>query len=145
MANYRHGVNYEDEEEADKQHQLSDDWLSKEELLERRAAENKKREIINSNNPPKLRREENNLVPQATPTTKIAPGSVVENENNPPYLQYNDSGSESDHSVTEGPTSSIRLNPRKKVQRKVMNIGHSNVKSYLASVDRTRELQVEHK
>ena len=37
MANYRHDVNYEDEEEADKQHQLSDDWLSKEELFDRRA------------------------------------------------------------------------------------------------------------
>ena len=30
MANHRHDVNYEDEEEADKQHQVSDDWLSKE-------------------------------------------------------------------------------------------------------------------
>ena len=63
----------------------------------------------------------------------------------PPDLQHNDSGSASDHSVIEGPTSSLRLDPRKRVQRKLMNIGHSNVKSYFASVDRTRKLQVEHK
>ena len=51
MANYRHDVNYEDEEEAGKQHQLSDDWLSKEAFLDGRATETKKREIINSHKP----------------------------------------------------------------------------------------------
>ena len=143
MANYKHDANYEDEEEADKQHQLSDDWLSKEELLNRRAAENKKREVINSNKPQKLRREENILDPQANPTTENAPESVVDRENDPPNLQQNGSRSESDHSVTEGPTSSLRLQPRKRIQRKLMNIGHSNVKSYFTSMDLTRELQIE--
>ena len=38
MANHRHDTSYEDEEEADKHHKLSDEWLSKEELLDMRAA-----------------------------------------------------------------------------------------------------------
>ena len=57
MANHKHNVSYEDDEEADKQHQLIDDWLGKEELLDRRAAENKKREVLDFNTPKKTRRE----------------------------------------------------------------------------------------
>jgi hypothetical protein len=145
MANHKHDVSYEDEEEADKQHQLSDDWLSKEELLDRRAAENKEREIINSNRPQKIVREKDNITPQSIPTTtESSTESVIENENPSPHLHHDHSRSESDERSKEGPTASLRLNPRKRVQRKVMNIGHSNVQSYFASMDRTRELQIEH-
>ena len=144
MANHQHDVNYEDEEEADKQHQLSDDWLSKEELLDRRAAENKKREIINYNRPQTIRREKDNITPQATPATESSTESVIESEGPSPDLHQDGSTSEIDQSATKGPTSSLRLNPRQRVQRKLMNIGHSNVKSYFASMDRARELQIEH-
>ena len=50
MANHRHAISYGDEEEADKQHQLSDEWLSKEELLDRRAAKVRKGNSLTSIN-----------------------------------------------------------------------------------------------
>ena len=97
MANHKHDVNYEDEEEADKQHQLSDDWLSKEELLNRRAAENKEIKIINSNKPQKIRREKDNTTPKSIPTTtESSTESVIESENPSPHLHHDDSSSQSD-------------------------------------------------
>ena len=62
----------------------------------------------------------------------------------PPDLQNIDNNSDSEHSSKEGPTSSLLLNPRKRVQRNVMNIRHSNVKRYFTSMDRIRVLQIEH-
>ena len=64
MANHMHDVSYEDEEKADRQHQLRDNWLSKEELLDRRAAENKKRGFLDFNRPKRTRREGGTNDPQ---------------------------------------------------------------------------------
>jgi hypothetical protein len=145
MANHRHDVSYEDEEEADKQHQLSDDWLSKEELLDRRAAENKKREVLDFDRPKTTRRNANSTNLQASTPTESTTESAIESVEDPPSLKDADSDSDSDSSSSEAPISSLRLSTRKRVQRKVMNIGHTNVRSYFASMDRTRELQLEHK
>ena len=126
------------------QHQLNDDWLSKEELLDRRAEENKKREIIDFNRPKKTRSEQRNSNPPASTTTESTTESATESAHDPPSLKDIDSGSENDSTSSEAPISSLRLGSRKRVQRKMMNIGHSNVQSYFASMNRTRELQVEH-
>ena len=144
MANHKHDVSYEDEEEADKHHQLSNDWLSKEELLDRRAAENKKREVLDFNQPKRTRRERSSNNPQLSTPTESSTESATESAEDPPDLRSTHSDSESDSSSSEAPISSLRLSTRKRVQRKVMNIGHSNVQSYFTSMDRTRELLVEH-
>ena len=145
MANHRHKIDHEDDAEADKQHTLSDDWLSEDELLDRRAAKNKKRELSHFNKPSSKVRNEREKTKFPAATTVAETESVPESANNAPHPESVDSGSESEHKSTEGPTASLGLNPRKRTQRKVMNIRHSSVKSYFSSVDRTRELQVEKK
>ena len=155
MTNHRQKVNCEDETEEEKQHTLSDDRLSKDELLERRVDEDKKRESMQASKPPpkdRIEREQPMITtsPNA-PATESAPESdfVPKAESDEMDLERErvcDVGLDTpiaESKSTEGPIASSRLNPRQMTQRKVMNIGHANVNSHFESVERTRELQVE--
>ena len=122
---------------------MGDDWLSKDKLLDGRVAEDKKRELLQANKPPPKVRSEREKTRFPSVTTVVETESVSESVSNAPPLESVKSKSESESKSTEGPTTSLRLNPRKRTQRKVMNVGHSNVKSHFAPVDRTRELQLE--
>ena len=69
MTNHRQEVNCEDETEEEKQHTLSDDWLSKDELLERRADEDKKRELMRARQPPPKARIGRDQMTTASPNS----------------------------------------------------------------------------
>ena len=154
MSNHRFEIGIDDEEETLMKHKLADDWLSKDELAAREAEEARKQEALL-----KLSKKPQTMVKQEgeqgmkmkqmleTNTPESITGEMPATEGESAVLEAKKGMKAPTFAptVTEGPIASLRLNPRKRVQRQVMNIGQTNVKSYFSALDRARELQVENR
>ena len=79
MTHHRQEVDVGDDLNPDRKNTLSDDWLSKDELMERRAIEARKRELMNFNEPPPKAKIDRDNAKFPTVTTAAETESAPEN------------------------------------------------------------------
>ena len=162
-----------DIEPGSESYKLQDDWLTKEELAEKKAKAQVQQADLHPQPKIKqegmMKQEGATKVKNFPNVRKITSRNTTfsEHSENLENVQSSDNGiqegaiglpeqsrMDSERNSTrqgtlrtdrpvDGPIASLRLNPRRRAQRQVMNIGDTNVKSYFAAVDRMQELRAE--
>ena len=109
--------------------------------------ETRKHELISkplsSKSKPEGERPLSSSVPPSVPMIPPEGTHVPSPESAAESVFVSESDGESAPPIPEGHATFLHLNPRRKIQRKVMNIGDTNVQSHFASVARASKLQVE--